>query len=141
MDTLTENLAAPESKNARFQSWAAETTQVQELSKVTAQEVPREATGMGELDRVLGGGLVDGAVILLGGRPRYWQIYAIVANHRFNGEKAQRFICFGRRIRATSGIAFAAFGIKCGRCAFIGRNSFGSDSGSLKTTQAICGGD
>ena len=68
-NTLTENLAAPESKNARFQSWAAETTQVQELSKVTAQEVPREATGMGELDRVLGGGLVDGAVILLGGDP------------------------------------------------------------------------
>lgn len=32
-------------------------------------EVPREATGMGELDRVLGGGLVDGAVILLGGDP------------------------------------------------------------------------
>ena len=68
-NTLTENLAAPESKNARFQSWVAETTQVQELSKVTAQEVPREATGMGELDRVLGGGLVDGAVILLGGDP------------------------------------------------------------------------
>ena len=68
-NTLTENLAAPEPKNARFQSWAAETTQVQELSKVTAQEVPREATGMGELDRVLGGGLVDGAVILLGGDP------------------------------------------------------------------------
>ena len=68
-NTLTENLAAPEAKNARFQSWAAETTQVQELSKVTAQEVPREATGMAELDRVLGGGLVDGAVILLGGDP------------------------------------------------------------------------
>lgn len=68
-NTLTENLAAPEPKNARFQSWAAETTQVQELAKVTAQEVPREATGMSELDRVLGGGLVDGAVILLGGDP------------------------------------------------------------------------
>ena len=68
-NTLSEQLTAPEPKNARFQSWAAETTQVQELSKVTAMEVPREATGMGELDRVLGGGLVDGAVILLGGDP------------------------------------------------------------------------
>lgn len=68
-NTLFEQLTAPEPKNARFQSWAAETTQVQELSKVTAMEVPREATGMGELDRVLGGGLVDGAVILLGGDP------------------------------------------------------------------------
>ncbi|WP_038316030.1 DNA repair protein RadA [Kingella kingae] len=68
-NTLSEQLTAPEPKNPRFQSWAAETTQVQELSKVTAMEVPREATGMGELDRVLGGGLVDGAVILLGGDP------------------------------------------------------------------------
>ena len=68
-NTLQEGLAAPEPKNARFQSWAADTTQVQELSKVTAAEVPREPTGMGELDRVLGGGLVDGAVILLGGDP------------------------------------------------------------------------
>ena len=36
---------------------------------MTATEVPRNPTGMGELDRVLGGGLVDGAVILLGGDP------------------------------------------------------------------------
>ncbi len=68
-NTLQENLAAPEPKNARFQSWAADSAQVQELSKVTAIEVPRQPTGTGELDRVLGGGLVAGAVILLGGDP------------------------------------------------------------------------
>ena len=68
-NTLQENLAAPEPKNARFQSWAADTSTVQSLSAVTAAEVPRNPTGMGELDRVLGGGLVDGAVILLGGDP------------------------------------------------------------------------
>ncbi len=68
-NTLQEQLAAPEPKNARFQSWAADSSQVQELSQVTATEVPRTPTGMSELDRVLGGGLVDGAVILLGGDP------------------------------------------------------------------------
>ena len=68
-NTLQESLAAPEPKNARFQSWAADSAQVVDLSQVSAVEVPREATGMGELDRVLGGGLVDGAVILLGGDP------------------------------------------------------------------------
>ena len=68
-NTLQESLAAPEPKNARFQSWAADTAQVQALSDVTAIEVPRNPTGMGELDRVLGGGLVNGAVILLGGDP------------------------------------------------------------------------
>lgn len=68
-NTLQESLAAPEPKNARFQSWAADTSTVQSLSAVTAAEVPRNPTGMSELDRVLGGGLVDGAVILLGGDP------------------------------------------------------------------------
>jgi DNA repair protein RadA/Sms len=36
---------------------------------VEAAEEPRRETGIGELDRVLGGGLVRGAVILLGGDP------------------------------------------------------------------------
>ena len=39
------------------------------LAEVEAQELPRRSTGMPELDRVLGGGLVDGAVVLIGGDP------------------------------------------------------------------------
>jgi DNA repair protein RadA/Sms len=39
------------------------------LADVSAPEVPRLATGIGELDRVLGGGIVPGSVVLLGGAP------------------------------------------------------------------------
>jgi DNA repair protein RadA/Sms len=39
------------------------------LGDVSAPEVPRLATGIGELDRVLGGGIVPGSVVLLGGPP------------------------------------------------------------------------
>ena len=39
------------------------------LSEVELGEEPRHATGMHELDRVLGGGLVPGGVVLLGGDP------------------------------------------------------------------------
>jgi DNA repair protein RadA/Sms len=39
------------------------------LSAVEAGEVARVGTGMGELDRVLGGGLVPGSVVLIGGDP------------------------------------------------------------------------
>jgi DNA repair protein RadA/Sms len=39
------------------------------LSEVGAAPVARMSTGIGELDRVLGGGLVPGALVLLGGSP------------------------------------------------------------------------
>src|SRR6266536_2710769 len=39
------------------------------LAEVRADEAPRIATGIGELDRVLGGGLVPGSLVLLGGSP------------------------------------------------------------------------
>ena len=52
----------------RFSALAAD-GRVQTLAEVEAVEVPRTPTGVGELDRVLGGGLVEGAVVLIGGDP------------------------------------------------------------------------
>jgi DNA repair protein RadA/Sms len=39
------------------------------LAAVAASETIRRSTGLGELDRVLGGGLVQGSVVLIGGDP------------------------------------------------------------------------
>lgn len=39
------------------------------LSEAGSRETPRVATGVDELDQVLGGGLVDGSLVLLGGEP------------------------------------------------------------------------
>jgi len=39
------------------------------VSGLSTEELPRLSTGMGELDRVLGGGLIPGSVTLLGGEP------------------------------------------------------------------------
>src|SRR4051812_42743339 len=39
------------------------------LSDVEAPRIPRLHTGIGELDRILGGGLVPGSLVLLGGSP------------------------------------------------------------------------
>jgi DNA repair protein RadA/Sms len=69
-NTLTEATLAPaNSNNPRFQAWANTVSTVQLLSEVETAEVPRTPSGIEELDRVLGGGIVDGAVILLGGDP------------------------------------------------------------------------
>ena len=42
---------------------------VQRLSEVSTMQAPRVSTGMSELDRVTGGGLLPGMVALLGGDP------------------------------------------------------------------------
>ncbi len=68
-NTLVESVAetAPQSAN-RF-SLIAETGRLQRLSEVEAREESRIPSGVAEFDRVLGGGLVPGAVILIGGDP------------------------------------------------------------------------
>ena len=66
-NTLSESLSQPE--NARFAAWSTVSSSVENLGTVHAQEVPRTTSGIGELDRVLGGGVVAGAVILIGGDP------------------------------------------------------------------------
>ena len=43
--------------------------QVKTLAEITLDEIPRMSTSVGELDLVLGGGLVPGSVILVGGEP------------------------------------------------------------------------
>lgn len=47
----------------------AQTAPVLQLSEIDALEVPRFSTGIDEFDRVLGGGLVSGGVVLIGGDP------------------------------------------------------------------------
>ena len=44
-------------------------SKVQNLSEVKSQNKNRLSTGFTELDRTLGGGLVDGSVVLIGGDP------------------------------------------------------------------------
>ena len=71
-NTLQETVAgtAPKS-NARFGGYAGDegAAHIVKLSDVVARQDERMPTGLGELDRVLGGGLVAGSVVLIGGDP------------------------------------------------------------------------
>ncbi len=69
-NSLSETVAAAAagpSKN-RF-SGLAPAAPVQAIQDIAAQDVQRQPTGHAELDRVLGGGVVAGGVILIGGDP------------------------------------------------------------------------
>jgi len=70
-NTLQEEAAAATPSRGRFAGYAgdARAQSVRRLSEVTPQQTQRIATGLGELDRVLGGGLVPGSVTLIGGDP------------------------------------------------------------------------
>ena len=67
-NTLVETVAEKAPTNSRFESLAP-AARLQNLSEIEAREVERIATGVGEFDRALGGGLVNGAVVLIGGDP------------------------------------------------------------------------
>ena len=71
-NTLVESRVsdASASKN-RYSERAglAPASPVMALSEIEAQDVDRTPTGQDELDRVLGGGMVEGGVVLIGGDP------------------------------------------------------------------------
>lgn len=67
-NTLVEAIAEAPSAS-RFAALASQSTGLQKLAEVEAAEVLRHPTGIAEFDRVLGGGLVPGGVVLIGGDP------------------------------------------------------------------------
>jgi len=62
------NSGSSSKKAARFEGFAPK-AEVKKLKNVSLGATPRISSGLQELDRVLGGGLVAGSVILLGGDP------------------------------------------------------------------------
>ncbi|MEP7044959.1 MAG: DNA repair protein RadA [Dokdonella sp.] len=72
-NTLAEIVVQPAAKSAAAArsgyAGAAGAPKVTQLATVAAEAEQRSATGIGELDRVLGGGLVAGSVVLIGGDP------------------------------------------------------------------------
>ena len=64
---VEEEISVAEIKSARALTTAFETPR--RIAEVDMEELPRFMTGSGELDRVLGGGLIPGSIILIAGDP------------------------------------------------------------------------
>jgi DNA repair protein RadA/Sms len=68
-NSLVETAEAARPERRTGYAGAAHAARVERLEDVNPEARARVASGIGELDRVLGGGLVTGSVILIGGDP------------------------------------------------------------------------
>jgi DNA repair protein RadA/Sms len=68
VESIEESSTSTNRYANKFEGLAA-SSQLQKISSIKAAEIERIPTGISEFDRVLGGGLVEGGVVLIGGDP------------------------------------------------------------------------
>lgn len=68
-NSLSEVRLGGSTSPARAVGYAGSAAEIRPLDEIDLQDAPRISSGMAELDRVLGGGLVAGSAILIGGDP------------------------------------------------------------------------
>ena len=68
-NTLVETVAETAGAGGNRYAGVVGSGALQALAAIRPREEPRQPTGIEEFDRVLGGGLVEGAVVLIGGDP------------------------------------------------------------------------
>lgn len=101
-NTLVESIEETATTNRyanKFEGLAQSST-LQKLSSIKAADIARQPTGISEFDRVLGGGLVEGGVVLIGGDPGIGkstlllQVLCHLGNHK-NGKTCQAIYVSG----------------------------------------------
>src|SRR3989475_7110671 len=83
--TLVEERAAPEPGGRRI---GLSSSRPRALSDITMEHTDRLRTGIGELDRVLGGGVVPGSLVLIGGDPGIGKSTLLLQASRSLAERA-----------------------------------------------------
>lgn len=68
-NSLTEEVQQKSSTSQAAENFYSLSSELMPLNQVGSEAPPRLSSGLGELDRLLGGGMVPGSVILLGGDP------------------------------------------------------------------------
>ena len=92
-DVMTEKVSF-ESKS-RFDFTPQESAQPIQIDQVNAEDAPRYSSGMSEVDRLIGGGIVVGSLTLLGGAPGIGKstMMLTIASQLANQGKKVLYVC------------------------------------------------
>ena len=94
-NTLEEHIEKPVAAGKAKSSPVGQSRKPQRISEVDCDTEIRFSTGMGELDRVLGGGAVAGSLVLVGGAPGIGKSTLLL--------QICNSLCSGRRVLYVSG--------------------------------------
>ena len=68
-NSMVEEIVVPAAEERRSGLGGTDAAPPQPIGEITAEDLPRFSTGSGELDRVLGGGVIPGSMVLVVGDP------------------------------------------------------------------------
>jgi len=101
IEAAPAGLAVSVSKSRkRTVGYAGTAAEVLKLSEVNLDDMPRLATGSDEFDRVLGGGLMPGSVVLVGGDPGIGKSTLLLQTLCRMGRASANRPCYCRRSAA-----------------------------------------
>ena len=89
---LVEMAAAPPTPKGRPGWLATKATEVVELSSISSNDQPRDPLPSAELNRVLGGGVVPGSVVLLAGEPGVGKSTLLLQIAQYVSAKGQKVL-------------------------------------------------
>jgi DNA repair protein RadA/Sms len=89
---LVEMAAAPPTPKGRPGWLATKATEVVELSSISSNDQPRDPLPSAELNRVLGGGVVPGSVVLLAGEPGVGKSTLLLQMAQYVAAKGQKVL-------------------------------------------------
>lgn len=134
-NSLVENAQIKAStKTARVHNLAPAAT-VQKLDTIRAENIIRIKTGLGELDRVLGGGLVLGSVVLLGGGPGIGKSTLLMQSMSAMGENAKVLYISGEESADQVALRAHRLGVSGGNISLIAETSLETIAETLHREQ------
>lgn len=104
-----EKVSAGLSRGTTAAAKQSKTAEVVPLSQISASDDAAMLTGMKELDRVLGGGIVSGSLVLVGGAGD-WKINPVIASVSEAVGIKKNFIYFRRGVADSDQIACKSYG-------------------------------